>query len=123
MTLFRKKPVVIEAVQLTWANWTAICDFVPKPIFIRGVWLDNSGAMLPEFHTNVCAPGNAALGLLIDTLEGVMLARGDDWIIKGVKGEFYACKPDIFEATHEPVSEEGSSPTMFGGHALGKWAL
>ena len=122
MTLFRKKPVVIEAVQLTWANWNAICDFVPKPIFIRGVWLDNSGAMLPEFHTNVCAPGNAALGLLIDTLEGVMLARGDDWIIKGVKGEFYPCKPDIFEATYEPVSEEDPVQPRSVTTPWGKWA-
>lgn len=39
----------------------------------------------------------------IDTLEGTMETRQGDWIIKGVKGEFYPCKPDIFEATYEPV--------------------
>lgn len=42
--------------------------------------------------------------LLIRTLEGVMEARDGDWIIKGVKGEFYPCKPDIFAATYEPCS-------------------
>lgn len=100
---FRKKPVVIEAVQLTWGNWSEICDFVPKSAFVRGVWLDNDGYILPEFYTNVRAPGNTAIGLLIKTLEGEMLARGGDWIIKGVAGEFYPCKPDIFAATYEPV--------------------
>ena len=42
--------------------------------------------------------------LLIHTLEGVMRANFGDWIIRGVKGEFYPCKPEIFEATYEPVS-------------------
>lgn len=39
----------------------------------------------------------------IDTLEGVMTAQTGDYIIKGVQGEFYPCKPDIFKATYEPV--------------------
>jgi len=42
----------------------------------------------------------------IPTLEGVMTAQENDWIIKGVQGEFYPCKPDIFEATYEAVDEE-----------------
>ena len=41
--------------------------------------------------------------LLIGTLEGTMAAAPGDWVIKGVAGEFYPCKPDIFEATYEPV--------------------
>lgn len=41
--------------------------------------------------------------LAIQTLEGQMVARPGDWIIKGVKGEIYPCKPDIFEATYEPA--------------------
>ena len=45
------------------------------------------------------------IGLLIPTLEGVMKARQNDWIIKGLKGELYPCKPDIFEATYELVEE------------------
>lgn len=43
------------------------------------------------------------LGLSISTLEGVVFAGIDDWIIKGIKGEFYPCKPDIFDATYEPA--------------------
>jgi hypothetical protein len=101
---FRKKPVVIEALQLTWSNWGEICDFVPKPWFVRGVWLDDNGKPMPTDQTNFRAHGNAGLGLILQTLESEeFLARGDDWIIKGVDGEFYPCKPDIFEATYELV--------------------
>ena len=99
---FRKKPVVIEAVQLTWANWSEICEFVPKPWFVRGTWLNKEGNPLPEDQWRF-GENNEDLGLIIDTLEGDMLARGNDWIIKGVKGEFYPCKPDIFVATYEAV--------------------
>ena len=99
---FRKKPVVIEAIQLTWSNWNKICDFVPKPWFDRGVYLDNEGQVLPEGKTS------DKMGLLINTLEsnlitGSLLATEGDWIIQGVKGEFYPCKPDIFVATYDKV--------------------
>jgi hypothetical protein len=47
----------------------------------------------------------------IQTLEGVMVANPGDWIITGVKGERYPCKPDIFEATYEPVTDQNSSQT------------
>lgn len=95
MGKFRKKPVVIDAVQLTWANWGEICDFVPEPWFGRGVFLDDAGNVVE---------GSSRIGLIIKTLESnEFIAQQDDWIIKGVKGEFYACKPDIFEATYEAV--------------------
>jgi hypothetical protein len=99
---YRKKPVVIEAIELTWANWGAICDFVPKPWFERGVWLDEEGKPLPEGQTRF-VDGEGALGLLINTTEGLMLGRGGEFIIKGVAGEFYPCKPDIFHTTYEPA--------------------
>jgi hypothetical protein len=103
MPMFRKKPVVIEAVQLTWDNWIAICDFVPKPWFVRGVWVDeNSNAI--EGNESRFLDNNKDLGLIMRTLESQeFLARGNDWIIKGVNGEFYPCKPDIFAATYEAV--------------------
>jgi len=99
---FRKKPMVIEAVQLTWANWSAICDFVPKPWFERGVYLDEVGEPLPEGSIS------EKMGLLLNTLEsgnvtGALLATEGDWIIKGIRGEFYPCKPDIFAQTYESV--------------------
>lgn len=82
MPKFRKKPVVIEAVQLT-------LDSNHKELarWCGGIWFD--------FGTQC--------GILIRTLEGEMRAELMDWIIKGVKGEFYPCKPDIFEATYEAV--------------------
>jgi hypothetical protein len=100
MPMFRKKPVVIEAVQLTWSNWSEICAFVPQSAFVRGVWLDEEGKPTSP-HSPEDRPGetpgetprwgkdNSDLGLLLSTLEGEMLARGNDWIIKGVNGEVY----------------------------------
>ena len=82
MAKFRKKPVVIEAVQFTGANGQEIADFMQ--------------CQFPAFTPN---SGH----LLIGTLEGTMAAAPGDWVIKGVAGEFHPCKPDIFEATYEPV--------------------
>ena len=83
---YRKKPVVIEAMQFTeetknqvfnWVSCNRSADFEDgKPV------------------------------LYIQTLEGIMTASEGDWVIKGVQGEFYPCKPDIFEATYEPVKGE-----------------
>lgn len=76
---FRKKPVVIEAIQWTGDNNGAVMDFMGQS------WLNTN----PDILT-------------IPTLQGTIAARKGDWIIKGVKGEFYPCKPDIFEQTYEP---------------------
>ena len=81
MNKYRKKPVVIEAVQWTGDNAGEMADFVP---LTYGVEDDK---------------------IVITTLEGFMTANVGDWIIKGVAGEFYPCKPDIFEATYEIVEE------------------
>ena len=75
---FRKKPVVIEAVKWTGENGEEIEKFCPKAKFSYS-------------------------RLIIPTLEGDHFADVGDMIIKGVKGEFYPCKPDIFEKTYEPV--------------------
>jgi hypothetical protein len=91
---FRKKPVVVEAVQLTWGNWNEICAFVPDSAFAGGCYVGPDGTET--------ADTNGRIGLKLFTLEGTMLAVQDDWIIRGVKGEFYPCKPDIFAATYEP---------------------
>lgn len=88
--MYRKKPVVIEAVQWygkysypgdEWPNWFRDQVNAMDKIGIAG---DNT--------------------LLIKTLKGEMRADIGDWIIKGINDEFYACKPDIFEATYEEVS-------------------
>lgn len=86
MPLFRKKPVVIEAMQLQWENWNDICEFVGVPD--NGVGIEGD---MPH------------IAMTIYTLEGNHKASEGDWIIKGVNGEFYPCKPDIFEKTYEPA--------------------
>jgi hypothetical protein len=88
---FRKKPVEIEAVQFTGSNADKLMEFTQEGPHVR------------IRTTNENADGTCEL--YIETLEGNMLAQAGDWIIKGVKGEFYPCKPDIFEATYEGVTE------------------
>ena len=83
---FRKKPVVIEAIQLTKENVVEVLSFC-----------NSSG--------NIVASNEDEMGISILTLEGTMTANTGDYIIKGVKGEFYPCKPDIFEQTYEEVDD------------------
>lgn len=81
MAKYRKKPVVIDAVQWNGRNEIDISKFIG---------------------------GNLEMGdetLFIQTLEGKMEASVGDYIIKGIKGEFYPCKPDVFEKTYEPVDD------------------
>ena len=86
MPKFQTKPVVIEAHQFT---------------------VDNNEGRLPDstWAFILSIPNSRFVGetLEIPTLEGVMIASLGDWIIKGVQGEFYPCKPDIFEQTYQAV--------------------
>lgn len=76
---YRKKPVVIQALQFNGTNHDAVADFcAPQPIRVGGNYT-----------------------LVIPTLEGDHIASEGDFIIRGVKGELYPCKPDIFEATYD----------------------
>lgn len=81
---YRKKPVEIEAMQLT---------------------ADNAVEVLTFCNRDEIVASNEDGTISIKTLEGVMLASINDYIIRGVKGELYPCKPDIFEATYDPVIE------------------
>ncbi len=86
---FRKKPVVIEAIQfLDQSSINKMCN----------IWCRS--------FMDVTDFGNEKTNFFILTLEGEMMASVGDWIIKGVNGEFYPCKPDIFEKTYEKVSDE-----------------
>jgi hypothetical protein len=89
MAKFRKKPVVIEAVRYR--------PFGDTP----GV----SEERLIHWKRGEKAPTTTVVTAYVETLEGRMEVSVGDWIIKGVNGEFYPCKPDIFEKTYEPVSE------------------
>ena len=90
---FRKRPVVIEAIQ--YRPDIPNCGDVAR--FTGLIPPDGDRGCDPEPHDQE--------PWLIDTLEGVMRADAGDWIIKGVQGEFYPCKPDIFAATYEAVTE------------------
>lgn len=84
MNTWRKKPVTIHAVRLTTENASDIVKMINGPVI-----LDNGGP-----------------GLLIGTLEGLMHAAPGDYIVKGISGEFYPRKPDIFRRTYERTYEE-----------------
>ena len=92
MGMYRKKPVVIEAHRIGDDGW-------PDAIW-EGV---NENKIILHLDT-VGHPTRVVGHVEIATLEGVMRGDVGDWIIKGVQGEFYPCKPDIFAATYEEVS-------------------
>ena len=92
---YKKKPVEVEAVQFNGRNVGEIEVFIGKKLKSR-VFSDAA------YQAGVAAP---LFEIDIETLEGTMTATPNDYIIKGVKGEFYPCKPDIFQATYDPVTE------------------
>lgn len=94
--LFTKKPVTIAAIQWTGKNLREVIAFTDGPPDTR----TTHAGMAWEAYTDLVARD----GLKIYTLEGKMLASPGDWIIRGVKGEYYPCKPDIFEATYSPAA-------------------
>ena len=81
---FVKKPVCVEAFQLTEEFFTT------------------NATVSESFNTTKIVYNSKERNAIIYTLEGNMLARLNDWIIRGVHGEFYPCKPDIFEKTYAP---------------------
>ena len=89
---FRKKPVVIEAVRWTGENRKEINKFCRNKAIFLPAKLRSDGLII-------------AYDLLISTLEGMMHANVGDYIIKGVNGEYYPCKPDVFAKTYERVKE------------------
>lgn len=87
MNRYRKKPVVIEAIQRTGDNDTEIVEWAYGGWSDSRMWQHQDGS------------------LVIPTLEGDHKAGVGDWIIKGVKGEFYPCKNDVFVISYEAVEE------------------
>jgi len=82
MARYRKKPVVVDAIQWRGDNLDEVREFLG--------------------FNPITGPTGA---LMLYTLEGVITASPNDWIIKGVQDEFYPCKPDIFEQTYEAVED------------------
>jgi hypothetical protein len=90
---YRKKPVVIDAVLWTGDNLKEVISFSTlHQSASKWTWEEYEEIVKRD-------------GLKIFTLEGTMSARIGDWIIRGVKGEIYPCKPDIFEATYEKIED------------------
>lgn len=85
MAKYRKKQIVIEAIQWNGDNLYDICQ------------------EFPDFKLSYTLTNKNDLGIY--TLEGIMWAEIGDYIIKGIRGEFYACKPDIFKETYEEVKD------------------
>lgn len=106
MNFYRKRPVVIEAVQLLWTTWNEMCDHADVGTLDEGK--PTGGYSIPgtfEFVDTGHQPtADHVLALAIPTLEGLMIAHEGDWIIKGVQGELYPCKPDVFAATYESAA-------------------
>jgi hypothetical protein len=96
MARFRKKPVVIDAVQYD-GEWSTVMH-----------WLDElaGGTFIVPIGKKPPITRDPDTGYLsIETKEGIMQALEGDWVIRGVKGELYPCKPDIFTLTYEAVEE------------------
>lgn len=94
---YKKKPVIIDAIQVSARNFDRICDFMgctPEQYLNPMFDIDEFGDSRDPY-----------LGVYVETLEGKMLANIGDMIIKGVNGEFYPCKPDIFNKTYEKVKD------------------
>lgn len=90
---FRRKPIVLEAIQFR-------ANFRDAQTILN--WINEASGWSPDKNTD--PPAMYYYGdLTIMRPDGNLHARDKDWIIKGVKGEFYPCKPDVFKKTYEPV--------------------
>ena len=103
---YRKRPVVIEVMRLVGdaASWHAVYQWIERNTLGSFEPMDVIEGRKPYPASGVSIDPATGL-LLIATMEGVMQAKPGDWIIQGVQGEFYPCKPDIFAATYEPAEE------------------
>jgi hypothetical protein len=90
MSLYRKKPVVIEARQLTFSNADELAEWC-------------GGAVVMVGNAPKSGDDRPVPALTVETLEGPMTFRPPWWVIKGVKGEFYGCKADVFAASYDPA--------------------
>lgn len=98
MAKYRKKPVVVEAIQWTGSNLEEIRNFVGSDLIEEWV----------EFFDIKRTLNKMLVDIAIDTLEGTMRVDYGDYIIKDVHGDFYPCRPDIFEQTYEEAIEDGN---------------
>lgn len=101
MPTYRQKAIDVEAIQLTWPTWAAVCDFVSQDVTNEmgpeGTYVDR------ETGLSTTDP-MGDLGLFLPTRQGLLLAREGDWIIRGLEGELRPCSPEEFARTYDLVS-------------------
>lgn len=97
MAKYRKKPVVVEAIQWTGSNLEEIRNFVGSDL------IEN---YIKHFDIERTLIKQTLSGIAINTLEGTMIVNYGDYIIKGVNNEFYPCKPDIFKQIYEEIIDD-----------------
>ncbi len=95
---YRKKPIVVDAIQYKGTyEWKVITPCKPD------IWAND--AIIESLVHDSTENNPTGEFLRVFTSKGMMIAIVNDWIIRGVNGEFYCCKPDIFEKIYEPVEE------------------
>jgi hypothetical protein len=93
MNQYRKKPVVIDAIQITDQNLVELLGITEEHPHVKTLCVIVEGNAIT----------NRVHSVEIETPEGTMTGQPGDWLIRGVQGEFYPCKPSIFAATYEPA--------------------
>ncbi len=104
---YRKKPVVIEAVQLRWTQWSEVCDLLGDAFLVEN--MGGAQTIPAVLASDTCGEaGPDYISLNVRTAHGdIAVVRHGDWIIPEKQpGRFYPCKPDIFAATYEPVDSD-----------------
>ena len=104
MTRYQKKPIIIEAFQMTKERRS---DNSEWPLWLNSAWQLQVGEPGALFSSADGVLEGELDALYINTLEGIHKVSWGDWIIQGINGELYPCKPDIFEATYQT---QGSRP-------------
>jgi hypothetical protein len=99
-TRYRKRPVVIEAIQFGNAEWADKPSWRARSLPSWLIEAQESDALTYRFESE------DYWYFFVRTLEGEMRGGPDDWLIRGVQGELYPCKPDIFAATYEAVDDD-----------------
>lgn len=107
--MWKRKTTPVEAVQLTWANWEEVCQFVGACV---NQWNQPFAISEDQASSTVGEEGPSYLGLLLPGPDGKMLTfRHGDWVIKdSLPGSFYPCKPDIFRTLYEPLTPNNPGP-------------
>ncbi len=96
---FRKKPVVVEAMQWT-GDWHTLKDLCA---WVNSYDDPDDDHILTYESFKLSDVSDSISRVMVNTLEGPLQVSPGDWIVMGIAGEFYACKPEIFEVTYEPA--------------------